>query len=226
MGIDVKKETVIFDPGLYYLGGGLRLLSQSNVRPSTAVGDGNGGTTFYFASSDSVQVWANSGGKGDLDAFQTSVVQCPGGLPPEPGIGMPAVIGGGTGANVLLGPCTGPYGQLDVDPVTGATTPARGMLFFQNRATNGAGGWGGGGAFVLAGTMYFHQCNPGGTGAGCLDPPAAYNSSFEFQGNACSDTYVLGNIITDQLYLHGTPCIKMALDPYMLFSVLKASLLR
>ncbi|MGA2630800.1 MAG: pilus assembly protein TadG-related protein [Terriglobia bacterium] len=221
-GIQVKGETAIFDPGLYYFDGntGLSLDSNSIVRPSTAVGDGSGGTMFYFHSSASVSVKANSGGT-TTDAFNTSLAQCPGGNPPNPGIGLPPALQG----NILLGPCTGTYGQVDTNP-DGSTTPARGMLFFQNRATNGAGSWGGGGDFLLAGTMYFHQCNAGGTGVGCGNPPADYNSSFSFGGNACSATYVLGEIVTDQLEMHGTGCVKMALDPYNLQRVLRASLVR
>jgi hypothetical protein len=221
-GIQVKGETAIFDPGLYYLGGpkGLSLDSNSVVRPSTAVGDGSGGTTFYFATSASVSTAANSGGT-ITDAFDTTLAPCPGGNPADPRIGLPATING----NVLLGPCTGPYGQVDTNP-DGSITPARGMLFFQNRATNGAGSWSGGGQFLLAGSLYFHQCNAAGTGVGCGDPPADYNASFDFGGNSCSSTYVIGMIIADQLLQHGTPCIKMVLDPYNLQKVLRASLVR
>jgi len=222
-GIQVKNETAIFDPGVYYLDGnrGLSLDANSIVRPSTAVGDGSGGTTFYFATSASVSTAANSGGT-TTDAFDTSLATCPGGLAPNAAIGLPATLQG----NILLGPCTGTYGQVDTDPVTGATTPARGMLFFQNRATNGAGSWSGGGAFLLAGTLYFHQCNASGTGVGCGDPPTDYNASFDFGGNSCSSTYVIGMIVTDQLLQHGTPCIKMVLDPYNLQRILRATLVR
>jgi hypothetical protein len=39
-------------------------------------------------------------------------------------------------------------------------------------------------------------------------------------------TYVLGDIVTDQLYLHGNPCINMDLNPSAAYWVLKASLLQ
>jgi hypothetical protein len=100
------------------------------------------------------------------------------------------------------------------------------MLFFQNRATNGAGAWGGGGQFLLAGTIYFHQCNAAGTGVGCNNPPTGYNATFTLQGNACSATYIMGMIATDKLIQGGTPCIKMVLDPYNLQKVLKATMVR
>jgi len=218
-----SQRTAIFDPGVYYLEGRLNLASNSTVRPSTgAVGDGSGGTMFYFATANSVTVDANSGKALGLDPFLTSRAPCPGGLPLNPALGVPATLQG----NILLAPCTGTYGQIDVDPNTGATAPARGMLFFQNRATNGAGDWGGGGEFLLAGTIYFHQCNASGTGVGCSPPPTAYNASFKLQGNSCSATYIIGNIDTDKLIMGGTPCIKMSLDPYAVQRVLKATLIR
>jgi hypothetical protein len=100
------------------------------------------------------------------------------------------------------------------------------MLFFQNRATAGAGQWGGGGQFLLAGTIYFHECNAAGTGDPCANPPTDYNASFTLQGNSCSATYIIGMIITDSLSQGGTPCIKMVLDPYNLQKVLRATLVR
>jgi hypothetical protein len=234
LGITVKKGgspsgVAIFDPGLYYLGGvGLSLDSNSVVRPSdpiTAPGDGSGGTTFYFNTPNGVSVVANSGGL-TTDAFDTSLAQCPGGITPDPAIGLPPTLNG----NILLGPCTGTYGQVDTDPVTGDTTPARGMLFFQSRAIANSScpncGWGGGGQFLLAGTIYFHQCNAAGTGEGCGNPPTDYNSSFTLQGSACNATYILGMIVADKLTQGGTPCIKMVLDPYNLQKVLRATLVR
>jgi Flp pilus assembly protein TadG len=226
-----SQRTAIFDPGLYYLDGPLDLASNSTVRPSTAIGDGSGGTTFFFAGASSVSVSSNSGARSGLLPFNTSDAQCPGGLPYDPSLNLPPTIPSNPsseGANVLLGPCAGPYGQVTSNPTDpeGPPLPARGILFFQNRATGGAGEWGGGGDFLLAGTMYFHQCNGSGTGVDCLLPPAAYNSTFTLQGNACSDTYILGNIVTDKLIQGGTPCIKMSLDPYAKYTILKATLVR
>src|SRR5205823_14615797 len=75
-GITVKNTTAIFDPGLYYLNGGLGLMSNSMVRPSSATGDGSGGTVFYVTGATQkcsgqtglVCVGSNSG-KGGLDTF-------------------------------------------------------------------------------------------------------------------------------------------------------------
>jgi len=60
--------------------------------------------------------------------------------------------------------------------------------------------------------MYFHQSN--------------YNASFSLAGNPDSSSYVLGEIVTDNLTLNGTSGINMALNPNATYSILKASLFR
>ncbi len=156
---------------------------------------------------------SNSGSEA-IDAFNTSAVTCPGGPAPDARLNLPATLQG----NVLLAPCTGTYG----DP----TGKYRGILFFQDRASGGGGGWGGGGGFLLAGSMYFHHCNATGTGVSCGLNPTYYNSIFTLQGNSGSASYVLGNIITDNLAMGGTPTINMALNPNATYNTLKATLLR
>jgi hypothetical protein len=170
---------------------------------------------------------ANSGTKAGLDVFNTTSgtgslangLKCTGtsSIPSN----LPATLTG----NILLGPCTGYYG----DPL-GAADPLgiqRGFLFFQDRSGQSLNpNWGGGGQFLLAGTMYFHSCNATGTGVGCGTPPAYYNDIFSLIGNSGSGTYVLGQIVTDNLTLGGTSGITMDLNPTAVFSILKASLLQ
>jgi hypothetical protein len=219
-GIAVKNETAIFDPGIYYVNNGLKLDSNSMVRPGT--GPGNFGGTFFYLTGNTVNcsgqiglvcVKSDSGSK-SIDPFNTSAVQCPGGAAPDPQLNLPATLTG----NVLLAPCTGTYG----DPLG----KYRGILFFQDRASGGGGGWGGGGGFLLAGSMYFHHCNAAGTGVSCGANPTYYNSIFTLQGNSGSASYVLGDIITDNLAMGGTPTINMALNPLAAYSTLKATLLK
>lgn len=220
-GITVQNATAIFDPGVYYLNGGLGLQSRSMVRPAIGAPDpqGIGGTMFYLTGTAQkcsgqtglVCVGANSGSR-VIDPFATSGVQCPGGPAPDPNLGLPATVTG----NVLLAPCTGTYG----DPLG----QYRGILFFQDRSSATGGGWGGGGGFLLAGSMYFHQCNGSGTGLNCSS--ADFNSNFNLQGNSGNTSYILGEIITDTLTMGGTPTINMALNPNATYSILKASLLR
>ncbi len=251
-GITVKNETAIFDPGLYYVTGGLDMQSQSMVRPGTGPGDGTGGITFYFNGSGTVQVNSNSGSR-TIDTFNTlkgpvtaAAVRYPGASTTSPyyygvqcvnpGSIVPANLqGGGAGVNIngniLLGPCTGYYG----DPL-GTSEPAsigeqRWFLFFQDRSAQGVQpSWGGGGQFLLAGTMYFHSCNSSGSGVSCTPPPVPATASSYYQdilslsGNSGAGTYVLGEIVADNLTLGGTSGINMDLNPTNAFSVLKASL--
>ncbi len=224
-GINIKNVTAIFQPGIYHITDGLALDANSVVRPSTATPtnpiNNIGGTVFYLTGkvqtcsgqSGLVCVGSNSG-KAGLDLFNTSLAQCPGGTPPDPKLGLPATLSG----NVLLAPCTGTYG----DPLG----KVRGILFFADRSSGTGGGWGGGGGFLLAGSMYFHQCNAAGTGTGCGSTPTDYNAVFQLQGASGSASYILGEIITDQLQLQGNPTINMALNPSATYSILKATLLR
>jgi hypothetical protein len=179
---------------------------------------------FYF--SGSVSVVANSGSSCPA-AFNTTSgsgslangVKCTGAsqIPTN----LPATLTG----NVLLAPCTGTYG----DPL-GAADPIgiqRGMLFFMDRSqTLNIANWGGGGSFLLAGTMYFHACNATGTGINCGSPTTYYTNTFSLQGNSGSSTYVLGDIVTDNLTLGGTSGITMDLNPNVAFNILKATLFR
>jgi hypothetical protein len=219
-GIKVMNETAIFDPGVYYVNDGLKLDSNSMVRPGT--GPGSFGGTFFYLTGNTVNCSGQTGlvcvksdsGSKSIDPFNTSTVQCPGGPPPDARLNLPATLAG----NVLLAPCTGTYG----DP----TGNYRGILFFQDRASSGGGGWGGGGGFLLAGSMYFHHCNATGTGVSCGANPTYYDAIFTLQGNSGSASYVLGNIITDNLDMGGSPTINMALNPNATYNTLKATLLR
>ena len=240
--------TAIFDPGLYYVTGGLALNSLSAVRPGTGVGDGSGGVTFYFSGTGTVSVAANSGSR-TLDPFNTlkgpgvasgnSVTPYAGGHSYSMGVQCTStsavpnnLLGTGTpspginiNGNILLGPCTGYYG----DPL-GTSEPAsigeqRWFLFFQDRSAQGVQPqWGGGGQFLLAGSMYFHSCNASGTGVGCGSAPTYYDEAFSLSGNSGAGTYVLGEIVTDNLSLGGTSGINMDLNPTSAFNILKASL--
>jgi len=49
---------------------------------------------------------------------------------------------------------------------------------------------------------------------------------FTLQGNSGSASFVLGDIITDNLAMGGTPTINMALNPTAAYNTLKATLLK
>jgi hypothetical protein len=231
-GVNLNKlSTGIFDPGLYYVAAnGLKLGSGSTARLSTAAGDGSNGVMFYFSTSASVAVTADSGNSspctsvlggngtpngcvvsfkidGTLSPQATGAVasrplQCPSGSanPPQ----VPATLNG----NILLGPCSGTYASPDGN---------RGFLFFQNRATAAAPRWGGGGQFLSSGFLYFHS----GSGSTC----GTNTSCLTLQGGSGAQSYALGNIVVDELSLGGNPEINMILNPAATFAVLRATLL-
>jgi hypothetical protein len=216
-----KYTTAVFDPGLYYLTAGLTLNPGSNVRPST-VTTGYGGTFFYFAGSSTITVDSNSGKPPyTTDPFNTSALPC------AAGSTIPTNLQGITlQGNILLGPCTGYYGDPlgTAEPVIGEQ---RQFLFFQDRsAENVNPSWGGGGQFLLAGTMYFHSCNASGTGVNCGAVGTYWNDTFTMNGNSGSGTYVLGEIVTDNLILGGTSGITMDLNPNSAYPILKATLIQ
>ena len=209
----------------------------------------DGGTIFYFHGTGSVVVDSNSGkttgGGTTPDDFGNNAWQfagasanvlaaCPNGGSPNSHLPNPAVPNN-IGGNILLAPCSisGTWG----DPGTAATSYAtdRGILFFQDRGNAAGSGknsvqasWGGGGQFLLAGTMYFHQCviNKADTGTPCDTTTPAFNVQFTLGGGSGSTTYVLGEIIADQLVLGGGGVISMHLSPQTKFNILKASLLQ
>jgi len=226
-----KHNYAIFDPGIYYLGGDLQANSNSCLRNSTAPGQGIGGVMFYFHSTATVQINSNSGGPGKCasifnTASGTGSLQY--GVACGPSTVLPTNLPATFDGNVLLAPCTGTYG----DPylAAGNIPPAglgqqRGMLFFQDRAGQSVNpNAGGGGAYILAGTMYFHSCNGSGAGTNCLAPPTAWNDILTLQGGSGSSTYVLGQIIVDNLVLGGNSSIYMDLNPTSAFRILKAAI--
>ena len=133
-----------------------------------------------------------------------------------------------------MGACTGPYGDpLGTDDPIGEQ---HGIVFFQNRDTSAAKpSYGGGGTAAILGSMYFHYCNsddnkptnsPPIKGLGSKCNPSAFTDQITLQGSSGSESYVVGNIVTDELTLGGTPRIYMDLNPNALYYVLKATLIQ
>jgi hypothetical protein len=235
-GILVKNDSAIFDPGLYYLDGDFVADANSCLRPSTEVGDGSGGTIFYF-NTGTVNVSANSGSpkpNGCTASVSTTVPNGTGqlqfGVKCTAASEVPANLPTDLTGNLLLAPCTGPYGDplLTDDPIG----EQHGILFFGNRSTNlealgDQPAWGGGGTAAALGSLYFHYCNsPDGAGLGSNCPTSAYTDRITLQGNSGSTSYVVGDIVADRVAFGGTPAIVMDLNPSALYYVFKATLLQ
>jgi putative Flp pilus-assembly TadE/G-like protein len=230
--------TAIFQGGVYALNG-FTAVDNSCLRPSTVDAQGIGGTMFYFTGGGAVNVSANSGhsdpktGKSVCgNAFNTfsGTGMLTNGIKCTATSNVPTNLLSVTTltGNVMLAPCTGPYG----DPylAEGLPDPAslgeqRGFLLFQDRSGTAMNqSWGGGGSFLLAGTMYFHSCNALGTGTNCGVPPTYYSDVFTLSGGSGSSTYMLGDIVADNVTLGGNSGITMDLNTTTAFSVLKASI--
>lgn len=243
-GINGGSGLAVFDPGIYYLDGDFVADANSCLRPGNSA-QGIGGTLFYFHGGHTLNVTANSGGLrqpggggggggeggggegggggGGSTIFDcqdpgyavpSSTIQCPSGsysnLPP----GVASLTG-----NVLLGPCSGTYG----DP---QSTGARGMLFFQDReAAAVQPAWNASSSFGLIGNLYFHYCNSSSdTGSGANCNTNAFSDTLSLGSGSAS--YIVGDIVADQLALSGSSNITVMLNPNAQYYVLKASLLQ
>jgi hypothetical protein len=219
----------VFEPGIYYLGEDFFAGPSSCLRSATTGGDGSGGTMFYLSrtgaeiatlnvrpGSGALIVTASSGATFNCASTASAVsvgeATCPGGNLELGAIGVSQLPG-----NVLLAPCTGPYG----DP-SGAGK-VRGMLFFHDRDVQPSDQslWSGSGALV--GNLYFHHCHlspSGGSGTNC--DPDAFTETLNIGG---SNT-IVGGIVVDQLTLTGGSSTTVVLNPNPQYHTLKASLLQ
>ncbi len=213
----------MFDPGVYYLDGDFVAGTDTCLRPNLT-STASGGTVFYFHGASSLQVSRLSGSASicATTPVPISSLQCRGSSNPLLS-GLPA---GGISGNVLLAPCTGPYG----DP--SGNGQQRGMLFFHDRDTPPAlqPKWRSAGSFGLIGNVYFHYCNSTsstGTGSGANCDPNAFTDTFNLGSGLAA--YIVGDIVVDQLQLGqtgSTSTIKVSLNPNPQYYVLKASLLQ
>jgi hypothetical protein len=218
----------VFEPGIYYLDGDFATSNSGHkvcMRPGTGIGDGSGGTMFYLHGSSTLNKSSSPGqlvvtvSPGNVTVFScadpafglpVSSLSCNSNIPP----GVTTLTG-----NVLLAPCTGPYG----DPL--GARHERGILFFHDRDTQPTAqpSWRAASSFGLIGSLYFHNCSSttaAGSGVNC--DPSAFTETLTLSSGA--NGYVIGNIVADQLHLGGS--ITVGLSPKKEYYTLKASLLQ
>lgn len=218
-----------FEPGIYYLDGDFVTVGATHdtcLRPGTGIGDGSGGTMFYLHGSSTLNISSNSGRMivkhpGNNVVFacadptygvQLSSLTCISNVP----TGVTTLTG-----NVLLGPCTGLYG----DPLGAGIE--RGLLFFHDRDVQPTipPSWSSAVSFGLVGSLYFHNCSSttaNGSGVNC--DPTAFTETLTLSSGA--NAYIIGNIVADQLHLAGNSAITVSLSPKAEYYTLKASLLQ
>jgi len=211
--------------------------SNGVVRPATnlttaaalAATDGSGGVMFYMTGPGDgtyggAVFGANAGTPGGrtIDNFPTVGMSCDGVTLPDARLGVPSTVAG----NVLLAQCTARgtyYGAPSTDTIS--FSGVRGLVFFQDRANgyqNGQTNMQGGGGLAISGTLYAHNC----PGSPSCNANTEYNAFVQLQGTPGSGTYILGEIVADQLIESGNGAIGMQLNPDAVYFILKASMLR
>lgn len=162
-----------------------------------------------------------------VESMARTALTCDGSDPdPKGTLGIPSLVDG----DIILGQCTlsGTYvgsPSTDTTPVD-LTKANRGIIFFQDRADadpNGQNNMQGGGGLAISGTIYVHNCP---SSPNCSAPPSDYNAFLSLQGNPGSGTFVIGEIITDQLVEAGNGTVAMQLNPKAVFFILKAELVK
>jgi hypothetical protein len=206
--------TAIFAPGIYYLNGSLTIGGSEVVRMAAPAGSNpTQGLMFYFLTG-SLNL---SGGSSShvIDPVSPSSITCDGN-PPISSLGIPLI---GISGNVLVAQCTtrGTYYDSAGDTTDSAGTPgspgSRGLLFFEAHANPAAqAAFGGSAGLAFSGTMYFHSTT------------AASPDVLSMSGAGTSGTFIVGEIVSDQVILSGSGTIKLALNPAATTSVSKVSI--
>jgi hypothetical protein len=203
--------TVIFAPGLYYLNGSLTSGGSNTLRNATPSGsNATNGATFYF-SSGSLNFSGGTSGN-TIDKVPVTSLTCDGSTPSS-ALGLPS---GGLSGNVLLAPCTqngtyfDSYGDTTDSAGTTGSPGVRGLLVFQGHSDTTQAQYTGSGALAFSGTLYMHS--------------SSYSDVLTLNGGASTGTYILGEIIVDQVNLSGSGAIKLALNPQPTVDVAKVSM--
>lgn len=209
-------STVIFLPGVYYLNGSLSPTGSNTMRVampcwssyaggyaasacSPVAKAGNlrytqgSGVVFYFLKG----TFNVSGGQsGDtIDSIPSQALTCDG-TAPSTALGMPSTLTN----NVLWAQCTqnGTYYDTGGDTADGPGAPGeRGLLFFQAHANTASPNFSGSGQLSFSGSFYFHS--------------SSYGDVLTLSGGSSSGTFVLGDIVTDQISLSGSGAVNLAL---------------
>lgn len=202
-GISVAgNDTAIFKPGIYWMDGDLNSSGNSTIRNATT-GTQTDGVIFYF-NKGSIQLSGNSG-RVTGTSLSSTALTCDASSP----TGVPASVNG----NILWSQCAknGTYvGAGSTDMASAGGT--RGLLIFNAHSNKSTPGIGANGQLLFSGTLYFHS----------KDNQANWN----INANGGSSTYLVGNIVTDELTLSGNGTILLSLNPAASVDILKVAMLQ
>ena len=104
--------------------------------------------------------------------------------------------------NVLYGQCTtnGTYWDSGGDTTDSRGNPgSRGLFMFQDHGNTTQPTFSGSGALAFSGVVYFHS--------------TGYADVLNLSGGSSSGTFILGEIISDQVNLSGSGAVNLALNP-------------
>ncbi len=217
--------TLIFLPGVYYVSATLSVKGQNTLRVAlpcwssytsgysasacSSVSSTNG-RMLYF--SNTATYTAGGGGTGPdiIDNVPSTVLTCDGSSPGS-SLGVPTLVSG----NVLWAQCTqnATYWDSGNDTTDSAGTPGnpgnRGILFFQDHGDTAGPSFAGGAGLAYAGSLYFHS--------------NSYTDVLGLTGGGGTGTFILGEIVADQISLTGNGAIGMQLNSAPSTYMLKAA---
>lgn len=216
-------QTYIFLPGIYYMGSSLNAGGSATVRMatpcipscsslSTQPGQQTDGMMLYFYSG-SISISGCSGcvsNNNPLDPVPSTALTCDGSAP-SPDLNMPSGLNG----NILVAQCTtnGTYWDNGGDSTDSRGSPgSRGLLIYQDHANSAQPMFGGSGSLSFSGTLYFHS--------------SSYADVLSMSGGSNTGTFILGQIVTDQINLSGSGAINLALNPTPSTYLLKVGMLQ
>jgi hypothetical protein len=198
-GIDLNSlagygsDVAIFMPGVYYLNGNLHVGSSTTIRNAwTGLQPSTQGVMFYFVSGGPVFDGGTGQPSSVINPVPSYYLNCTG---TTGSTLMPASLTG----NVLASQCTveGTYvGAPNTDVYS--SSGSRGLLVYSAPGNVFQGCVMCAGASLnFTGVLYFHN--------------STYQDRVTWDGAGNSTSYLLGNIVTDQLTLDGSGTIKMGL---------------
>ncbi len=212
-----SNSTIIFLPGVYYINGSMTATNNDlrvglpcwssytsgySASACSPVSSAEGwtysqgqGVVFYFSSG----TYTASGGNGNgdsVDAVPSTLLTCDGSAPPSE-LGMPSNL---NDPDLLWAPCTenGTYYDSGGDTTDSAGNPGvRGILFFQGHSDTASPNFSGSATLAFAGSLYFHS--------------SSYGDVLNLSGATGTGTFIVGDIVTDQIKMTGSGSINLAL---------------
>lgn len=190
--------TAIFKPGIYYMNGSLVASGSNTMRVAKPSGyQQTDGVMFYFLTGSLNFSGCAGCQSSGVDNVNATELTCDGSAPPS-ALGMSTTLYG----NVLYGQCSssGTYWDSGGDTTDSRGNPgSRGLMVFQDHGNTTAPIFGGSGAMSFSGALYFHS--------------TGYADVLSLSGGSSSGTFILGEIICDQVNLSGSGVVRLALNP-------------